>query len=756
MESKKKVQFLLLLAAIAMFWFAIFQVQAEDNIEDFSSTKTQINRIQSSNPSLPSSQLNQKGEVGNIISKIFDTNWKIGNIFLKLLWTRSNNAVLRWSGWDTGQFVQWSIFDNGTNVSIWGVPNSYKLNVVWDINFTGNIRRNGVILDLAWKFQDGATSWEIYYNGWNVGIGTNNPNESLEVSGKVLADNLVLRDSYQNRLWLYKTATSTNYSYFRSAATWWYFGWTNGGAYMASSWFHNGTDWYTSWTYNALISTHWVNWISFFTDDSLTPNTTYTPTERMRITSWWNVGIWNISPTQALDVNWNIRTSGVFMWNGSSITNINGDNIQNGTIDSSEIQDNTLTSSDILNNTIDENDISDSFIARNSNLLDWYDTSTSGAANSVVVSNGSADIFARLFRSSYGWQTSVSQSADIAFRNNNSNDNYIRFTNRTGLLGYIGKVNDSDTLDGIDSTSFIRSDVDDTITGKIVVWSTATRRAWMYGIYDSTKVWHIWSMWTGYQIPEDGSDFGNLYGLAYKHTNNPTWWSMAWGHQMVWTQNGIPNSAMWSNIWTSGQFIWNGASITNINGDNIQNGTIDGSEIQDNTITGPDIAANSINGSELNSNAVTSWHIVDNSITAADIAANAITSSELAGNSVGWWHILNGSITAADIAPNAIWGSELTNTASFTMGNLNVTGTIKWKFACRRVVSAQTFGSNAVASCASNEFVMSWGGSCKVLADDRIETSIPLSDLSWWSVNCRTRQWNDAAQTAYAICCDKS
>ena len=40
MESKKKVQFLLLLAAIAMFWFAIFQVQAEDNIEDFSSTKT--------------------------------------------------------------------------------------------------------------------------------------------------------------------------------------------------------------------------------------------------------------------------------------------------------------------------------------------------------------------------------------------------------------------------------------------------------------------------------------------------------------------------------------------------------------------------------------------------------------------------------------------------------------------------------------------------------------------------------------------
>jgi len=44
----------------------------------------------------------------------------------------------------------------------------------------------------------------------------------------------------------------------------------------------------------------------------------------------------------------------------------------------------------------------------------------------------------------------------------------------------------------------------------------------MYGIYDSYKTGHIWSMGTAFQIPNNGSNFGNLYGLAYKHTNNPT------------------------------------------------------------------------------------------------------------------------------------------------------------------------------------------------------------------------------------------
>ena len=309
-------------------------------------------------------------------------------------------------------------------------------------------------------------------------------------------------------------------------------------------------------------------------------------------------------------------TAASISWNGASITNISWDNIQDGTIDGSEIQNGTITSTDIANDTITETDISNGFVARNSNLLDWYNTSTSGAANSVVVSNGSADIFARLFRSSYAWQTSVSQSADIAFRNNDSNDNYIRFTNRTGLLGYIGKVNDSDTLDGIDSWSFLRSDANEYYTG----WKLIVQR-------DSTNT--INTSWdtSQFQIRQSNSS-GDSYATFH----------IAWKYAANFGLDGTTNDfAVWGwSLGTNSYRVlheWNLWSVT-IPGDSIQNGTIDSSEIQDNTITGADIAANSINGSELNSNAVTSWHIVNGTITGTDIATNTITESDIADNFV--------------------------------------------------------------------------------------------------------------------------
>lgn len=92
-----------------------------------------------------------------------------------------------------------------------------------------------------------------------------------------------------------------------------------------------------------------------------------------------------------------------------------------------------------------------------------------------------------------------------------------------------------------------------TITGKISV-DAASRSAGMYGIYDSTKIGHVWSMGTGYAIPDDGSTFGNLYGMAYKHTNNTTGGTMAGGHQIVFCSAGTPGAAIGfaGGIWTSG------------------------------------------------------------------------------------------------------------------------------------------------------------------------------------------------------------
>ena len=99
--------------------------------------------------------------------------------------------------------------------------------------------------------------------------------------------------------------------------------------------------------------------------------------------------------------------------------------------------------------------------------------------------------------------------------------------------------------------------------GYIYPYSTSTRSAGMYGVYDSAKIGHIWSMGTTYKIPDDGANFGNLYGFAYKHTNNATGGNMATGHQAVWCENGTPRVAIGTNFWVANAATVGGALTAN-------------------------------------------------------------------------------------------------------------------------------------------------------------------------------------------------
>ena len=127
-----------------------------------------------------------------------------------------------------------------------------------------------------------------------------------------------------------------------------------------------------------------------------------------------------------------------------------------------------------------------------------------------------------------------------------------------GATGAAGSTSyNAGTLDGVDSSQFLRSDAHDTFSGTI---TSTSRSGGIFGSYDSHKTDQIWSMGTSFKNHSSGTNFGNLYGLAYKHTNNPTGGGMAGGHQAVWCVNGTPRAALGDNIWTAGRVTASGGN----------------------------------------------------------------------------------------------------------------------------------------------------------------------------------------------------
>lgn len=81
--------------------------------------------------------------------------------------------------------VQLGITDNG-RVGIGTISPTKKLDVNGDINLSGDLYKEGVLINLSgepsvWKLNGS----NAYYNDGNVGIGTNNPTEKLQVEGNI-------------------------------------------------------------------------------------------------------------------------------------------------------------------------------------------------------------------------------------------------------------------------------------------------------------------------------------------------------------------------------------------------------------------------------------------------------------------------------------------------------------------------------------------------------------------------------------------
>jgi len=116
---------------------------------------------------------------------------------------------------------------------------------------------------------------------------------------------------------------------------------------------------------------------------------------------------------------------------------------------------------------------------------------------------------------------------------------------------------DADTLDGVSSGSFLRSDANDTFTGTITMGKQHALVAnnygrGVYGLYDSYRYQHVWSMGTAYNLADNGTTGGNLYGLSWTHTNVGGESKAGLSHQLLLMMNGRTYTALGSGIWTDG------------------------------------------------------------------------------------------------------------------------------------------------------------------------------------------------------------
>jgi len=166
----------------------------------------------------------------------------------------------------------------------------------------------------------------------------------------------------------------------------------------------------------------------------------------------------------------------------------------------------------------------------------------------------------------------VSDSASnriVQFRRDGSDKSYIDNNGK-----FIGQA---DTLDGVDSSQFIRSDVNDTFTGQLTMGTQKALIAsnyghGVYGVYSSSRYQHVWSMGTAYNLPASGSDTsgpaGNLYGIAwsYPHANNPQA-KAGLSHQALFMINGTTQTAIGAGIWTTGDLTVSGGDIFGKNGE---------------------------------------------------------------------------------------------------------------------------------------------------------------------------------------------
>lgn len=80
----------------------------------------------------------------------------------------------------------------------------------------------------------------------------------------------------------------------------------------------------------------------------------------------------------------------------------------------------------------------------------------------------------------------------------------------------------------------------------------------LVGLYSSTRYQNVFAMGSAYRLAANGTSPGNLYGLAWTHTNVGGQSKAGLSHQLLVMNNGITQTAIGTGIWTNGNITANG------------------------------------------------------------------------------------------------------------------------------------------------------------------------------------------------------
>jgi len=121
------------------------------------------------------------------------------------------------------------------------------------------------------------------------------------------------------------------------------------------------------------------------------------------------------------------------------------------------------------------------------------------------------------------------------------------------ITGNAATADNSQQLYGLYNTQFLRSDTADSFTGTITMGTQKALVAnnygrGVYGIYSSSRFQHVWSMGTSYNLADNGTSPGNLYGIAWSYPSAGGQAANLSSHGMLVMMNGVYKASISDSI----------------------------------------------------------------------------------------------------------------------------------------------------------------------------------------------------------------